>query len=289
MEIILIRIFNNLINSNEFFLKSSIKKSKESNILKLDTLNQEYQISKIDILKSLISYLNGSEDESSFLLTDDYSFVDYRSNEIDSHNRFGKRPPYLHEYFNSITSRKRKSFKFNAERDIFNMMNNQLSEIKYISNSNQTSNLNQQNNKGKKRVSVDLNTKIIKSSGNKFRDKRANSLGPRALQEHLDHLEILSNHLSKRDKSIVSPLLSTWTMNLAGENENNNPFMVHSRGSLYKKLSNNNNTICIKSSDYFSNNSLNEITENSEIKEIKEKEENDYDNCSAAEVRKDTK
>lgn len=241
LELVLHSMFSKIISENRALIKKMIQKEKRScaqnfamtSPLILSKESQCINIGKFEILKSIISYLNGVEDESSFMLSDDHSnldiglarrkaSIDFNFNDMShmfsnlsfeqiykSHIQNYKNMPFTKIYQDSLTnSSNNVSCRIHAkinqkrEKELLDIINSQISEIGIgnqgtgicISKSNkEAGNL--------RKTAIVSNWELSKIQQQKLIEKRAFSLGQTKLSSDFQSLMNEGLYLKKNSNN----------------------------------------------------------------------------------------
>lgn len=215
--------------NSPYFRVDSIEINVNSQLISnINDLKSMLYINKDYILQEIVYYLTRSNDDSSFIFSDEFSCNDYSDKNEDYNyilNNISKISK--HEIGKGMTSNKYKSYMINKERDNINSLNpqiNQLSEIVFMNNSNKSNIIK------RRRVSVDAN--CIKKKGRDLK-KRAFTLGNTDLQLHLEKLQsfitITNMKMEDKKEKFVSNEIRYRNLLVEYFNNNvvlNNPFVV---------------------------------------------------------------
>lgn len=243
LDLVIHSVLSKIISENKSVLRKNIQKEKKldchnfamTSPLKSTVDINGFSVTKIAVLKTILSYLNGVEDESSFMLSEDYSFMDagvinrrtsndFNFNDMSllfsnisfeqiykNHIQNYKNTPFTKGASDSqTTSSHNMSYRIHPkinqkkERELLDMINSQLSEIGLINHGQKTfSPIANKNPRSRKTAVINNNWESSKLQQQKLSEKRAFSLGQSKLSPDILNLmsEISIDSFKKKNSN----------------------------------------------------------------------------------------
>lgn len=225
LDLVIHSVLSKIISENKSVLRKNFQKEKkiENNFAMTSPLRMTgdingFSVTKIAALKTILSYLNGIEDESSFMLSEDYSFMDagvanrktsdFNFNDMSllfsnisfeqiykNHIQNFKNNPFTKGASDSQTNSSHNvSYRIHPkinqkkERELLDMINNQFSEIGLINQAQKGFSPINKNPRIRKTAVLDNWETNLLQQQQKLSEKRAFSLGQTKLSHEILNL-----------------------------------------------------------------------------------------------------